>query len=561
VFPNNNSGFMHRNGAVIAMVLLFLITAALFLPPGAVWITDNGNKYIIARNFLEHGTTAIRHPAPEFFPYGGFHFIRIGDSMRSFYPEYLPLLTAPFIKIAGPRGVLFWPFAGTLALLWCFSLSVKRRGPLFIPMLFAATPVVFYSLVLWETTPAMFFALAGTGLLMKKKSLAAGLTMAAGLIFREELYFVAGASAAALLLHKEWRQFFRFAAGAALITLPLWAFQYFEYGHILGLHGAYYHLNNRPSPSEQEAGEVCGILWNYYHHLLRFDVSWSRFHDLLLIPFAAAAAAGCAGKFRSLLKLKYLIIIFVFISFAILYTMLFRQNQLSYAAAQSVGLLPATPLILGFLLNWRPLLLHTPGRHWRTLTLALLIYLIAVPPVLTRHDIGLVWGARHFFYIMPPMIILSFIGWRGMKLGMRSFLLTALAGLTLQIFGLYALAQVSEEGEELTVLVENLPQKTIVTDVFFLPEQTPRLFFSKEILELSNHNSSDLISFLQQHPGREFILILSPGYRRISNDNLAKLLAAAPLAGEPLIFKRQPGSGFMELFIAICRVPSREPAK
>ena len=195
------------------------------------------------------------------------------------------------------------------------------------------------------------------------------------------------------------------------------------------------------------------------------------------------------------------------------------------------------------------------------MTLAVLVYLIAVPPMLTRHDIGLVWGARHFFYIMPFMILLSFIGWRGMGLKMRSFLITALAGAALQIFGLYALSAVSEEGEELSRLVEKMPQKMVVTDVFFLPEQTPRLFFSKNILELNNQSCDRLTAFLQQHPGEEFILILSPGYRRIANANLAKLLAAAPLTGEPVIFKRQPGSGFMELFIGVCRINPPQPAK
>ena len=89
-------------GAVLAL----LCAAAAALPSGAVWITDNGNKAIICRNFAETGQTALRHPMPEFFPLGGFHFLRLPDgTLRSFYLEFMPLLSAPFLRIFGERGI------------------------------------------------------------------------------------------------------------------------------------------------------------------------------------------------------------------------------------------------------------------------------------------------------------------------------------------------------------------------------------------------------------------------------------------------------------------------
>ena len=65
---------------------VFLLLGALFcLKPGAVWITDNGNKYIMMRHFALGGGKIIPHAVPELFPTGGFHFIKVPKAMRFVY--------------------------------------------------------------------------------------------------------------------------------------------------------------------------------------------------------------------------------------------------------------------------------------------------------------------------------------------------------------------------------------------------------------------------------------------------------------------------------------------
>ena len=46
---------------------LLLLVLASFLVPGAVWITDNGNKYIQMRNFADGGGHLVRHPLQKRF--------------------------------------------------------------------------------------------------------------------------------------------------------------------------------------------------------------------------------------------------------------------------------------------------------------------------------------------------------------------------------------------------------------------------------------------------------------------------------------------------------------
>ena len=46
---------------------VILAAAAAFLPAAPVWITDNGNKYMIMRNFAATGSLEISHRIPEVF--------------------------------------------------------------------------------------------------------------------------------------------------------------------------------------------------------------------------------------------------------------------------------------------------------------------------------------------------------------------------------------------------------------------------------------------------------------------------------------------------------------
>ena len=99
--------------AVAGLVLLYV-----FLPPAAVWITDNGNKYIIARNFAETGSVAIEHPCKDLFPCGGFHFVRMADgSIRSFHSEVFPVLTSFIRRFAGDTAMALPALAATVILL------------------------------------------------------------------------------------------------------------------------------------------------------------------------------------------------------------------------------------------------------------------------------------------------------------------------------------------------------------------------------------------------------------------------------------------------------------
>ena len=561
-------------GTVIAalrnamLALLILNVLAQFLPPAPVWITDNGNKYIVMRNVAETGSPAIRHAAPEFFPTGGFHFVRHRGKIRSFYPEYYPVLAAKWWKLAGDRGLVWLSMLGTAAAVALLTLMFGERRGLAPFLLAFATPMLFFSFLLWEMTWSVFAMLAAWILVQKKRHLIAGAVLGATLLLREEAYFFAFALTVALACRRDFKGAVKFLLGMALLIVPIWIYQYVEFGHVFGLHGGNYYANNRVAGGFSLRGAARGIVWNYAHHLFRFDAfprdsKWQMLNFLCLIPAMLAVAAG-AFTSRRWDKLKVGLGIAAVAGWLVLvFAYLFRTpDHEGYAAAMITGAIGSNPLFLPFFLNWR--------RAWQSRSDAVrdaavvsCVYLLIVPPLMTRNDIGLIYGARHFLCIMPLMLLVSVhFARRKVPTGKFRFAVPATAGaaavaaLLLQYGSFTALRNMAAESAEFEQTVDALPEKTVVTDIFFLPEQTPRLFFTKDVLQLDNDNVTALTERLRSDGRRDFILLLSadPRFRRIENDRLAQLLSVAEPIAPPEQFVRPAGSGIMNIHIVRCRL-------
>ena len=423
-----------RNRATMlwcAAIVLLAAMPALLLPAGAGWITDNGNKYIIMRSLAEGGTTAIANPAagidPEgrFFPDGGFHFRRFHGEMRSIYPEYFPALTLPWYRLFGERGVLVLPALGAMAAALLFGLWRRRMAAGLL--LLAGTPLLFYGGTFWEMAPSVLFALTAVMLAVRRRLFLAGLVLGAGLILREEMYFLAVALAAGLLFadRRQWRGVLRFGVGFLVAALPLLLWQFHSFGHLLGLHGALYYSHNRIAPP---------TIWEQL----------SGFFE------------GC-------------------------YLYLFQFNA------------------------------GTPEFRW------------------------------YYPVLFSPMLLMA------AALGFS---------LALQLFGLRTLFGVTEETARLTAKLRSMAPEVVISDLFFLPEQTPQLFFEKRWLFVKNDEAAaELPVLLARHGIREAVLVLSPRFRNLSDGALRRLLTSLPLAAPPERFAA-PVSGFLELFLGKVRLQS-----
>ena len=543
----------YRNATFAALLtigVLALISPA--FPHLPQWITDNGNKYIVMRNFAEYGTTAIKHPAPEFFPDGNFHFVKHRGEIRSFYPEYYPVLVSYPFRRFGERAVMWLSMLGSAFSVGLLALVLKKRFPA-AGLLVFATPLFFFSFLLWEMSFAVCLTAAAWLLLLNKKHFLAGVVLGASLLLREEAYFLVFAFAAALFCDRDVKGAVRTGAGFVSAALWIWVYQHCAFGHIFGLHGGTYYLNNLPDAANPLVRQLRMIPWNYWHHLLRFAPFASPWANwLCLAPILCAGAAGALTD-RRWNRLKRIVAIAALAGWGALICATVaacRDDDIAFRAAGITGLIATNPLFLPFYLNWRRMWSHR-NRAIRLSARTASIYILLVPPLLTVNDIGLIYGARHFLAIMPMLLFLSL---RGPRRGTPPQLLTAMLSVLLQCASLVMLFEVSAEAGELEKSLSSPSGGTIVTDAFFLPEQTPRIFFDSTVLKLDDGNVDKLIACLHQQRKREITLVLSNRYRRISDTGVMKFLAAAPPVTEPIRFRRRPGSGFMDLYILRCRL-------
>jgi len=537
------AGFCRRNPVPAAMLLAFALLGcgAAFLPAAPVWITDNGNKYIIMRNFAQTGELSIRHGIPGNFPTGGFHFQRTPTGFRSFYPEFLPAATALPWKLFGDRGATLLPILAGILL--AGAMARYFRSFACAALAFFATPCAFYSLLLWEMIPAVLVSFLAVMRLRERKFFTGGLLLGLGLFLREEMYFLGAAAGLVLLFRKEGRPLGKLCAGSVLGALPVWLTQYLLTGHILGLHGATYYLNNRQG--FDLVNEFFGVFWNYFQHLFRFET----------LPYFAVFGVLCivAGFFKTPRLGKAKTALFcagglIFLAGA--YKFL-AGSAYCYTAALCAGFVTTLPLAWGFWANLRRLYAAS-SRRSRFLMMLAVVYTFLVPPLLTRHDVGLFWGARHFLFVMPFAIFFALRSFRFLPGGKALLAGLAAVSVAWQLCGFIALSRVSEESEQFTDSIRSLGSKVMATDIFFLPEQTPKLFFSGDFCELATEEQlTDLLAELGRRNEKDFLFITSPRWSRLAGNGRKKL--AESVSGEVLRFQ-SPASGFMDLLIVPIRV-------
>ena len=160
-----------------------------------------------------------------------------------------------------------------------------------------------------------------------------------------------------------------------------------------------------------------------------------------------------------------------------------------------------------------------------------MLYCLVVPAILTQTDIGVIWGPRHF---MPVAVLLFALGWRGFgQLGLVrrrpriEAALTAAAAVLYLLAGEKALFVQAYAADQTGHALEAATEKTIVTDVFFLPEMTPGLARDRTILMIGEDSAvPEAIRVLRANGVKRFSLVLSastPYFGTITDDGLETL--------------------------------------
>lgn len=542
----------YRHFFWLAGALLLLLCGALLTRHDAFWITDGGNKFLVVRNLVDTGSAAMLPTAPtldpegRFFPDGIFHFQRIKGAIRSVFPDIFPRLSAPFFRGFGMPGLFVLPLLGGMGMLALFALWLRRRRyPDWLLLVLAAgTPLGFYSWTFWEMTLG---AAAGFGVLLlleRRRLFWAGLLLGGSLWLRSEGYFLLIALLGALGAGREWRGALRVAAGWGCAALPLWIYNMLDSGYLLGVNGALYYLHNAQAQSLWMV--VLARLGNYPYYWGSFAPDGNGLWYLLL---ALALLLGGFRRFEAARRLKMALAV----SGLVIWCVLAGRNM---AAAEpvletifSVGLFAAQPFLLLLALNWRP-----GWRHGGVALRVAMLYCLVVPPLLTTSDLGIIWGPRHFLAVLPLLLAASWYAARRLR-ALPLFVLLLLAAAGWQLHGYRTLTLMKENSARLTAGLREATAPVVVSDVYFLPMQTPQLLPDKEWLFVRDDAAlTALLSHLKVQRVGNFSLVVSreDRYRRISNAALQKFLREVEITGPPLLIELD-GTSFLNVAVFPCR--------
>lgn len=500
-----------------AAAIVFLLTH----PLDVFWTTDGGNRFIQVQQLARNGELPIEYPGadidPRFAlaPTGGHHFLIREGRLHSFYPPAFPLIVAPLYRLLGLPGLYVIPVLSTLAALLLFGAVARELGAgrwtgVAAVALVFATPLFFYTVSFWEHTLAIAVTLGGVLLVLRRRPALGGAVVALGAAFREEGYVALAAIAMALLSDRRLRETIVFAAGAGAVLAPLWITNSMHYGHPLGLHGAVY--------DAIAGGGLAERLSNFWTYLFAFTRLPAvqiavAVPALLLLAIAPLRATPAVQRARTVL--------------------LYAAGAASAAAAVALiagdeplrepfttqSLFGAIPFAVTFFAAAREL----P----RFLTALIAAAIVITTAALHQGDIGLIWGPRHFLWLVPLLAVAAMAAMDLLPRGARvaAGLLVA-ASLAMHIHGVRLLSmKLNLSGEAVRALRES-DADVIVTDVFWVPEEMAALWFDRKFLSVANDRElAAVMERLKALGIRRMDFVAARGFHAISPAGYAPLLA------------------------------------
>jgi len=184
--------------SIVALLAIFTALQAL-VPADGFFCGDQGAKYLQAHAFARQGPldpnieVASRDLDPAFEHQ--MHLELHRGRLVSVFSWLLPLVAAPFVAVAGDRGLYVVPALSAIVLFLAAAALGRRLGDgdglwtAWVVVL--TTPIIFYGAELWEHAPAAACVAVAAVLLAPAtetdhRASAAGIAIGLGVLFREE---------------------------------------------------------------------------------------------------------------------------------------------------------------------------------------------------------------------------------------------------------------------------------------------------------------------------------------------------------------------------------------
>jgi hypothetical protein len=489
--------------ALTAVAAVYCWLAFVFLPTGAYWNPDNGYRRLMVDSARFDPLPDFRvdysgrwlDPQLQFLPLLRNLFFTRGDHLYITQPASIVLLSTPFIALFGDRGGLVMPIVfGMLSAYLVGRLTRKLDfAPEWVGVLITglATPILIYSLVLWEHTLSVALSVGAVLLVMGEEESPkrwdaglSGVLAALAASVRKELLLLAAMIGLVLVIRVlergqwrrpwAWKAVFQWGAAFALVFGVYVLLNYLQTGLLVPSEIG---INTPPQYSSN------AYLLNHGLNSIVafvFDARYGSLGSWLIIALLVYVFAGKATQtpVRRALQLVVLVVLAIGV-------WTFKPTGRLY------GVLSVSPfLVLGL----------TPGyesdRAARDLWLIVLgfftLAMIGLGLFTSRGPSrGPEWGARYFLPIFPLGVPLALAALKGLiRSSQQSWLARAQLGVGLFLIGLSAYLLILGVARMHTALTRMslrggamlaLPEKHIVSDLWWLPAETPAVYRAKDM--------------------------------------------------------------------------------
>jgi hypothetical protein len=265
---------------IIAITAILLMLAWQMLSPLHFLMSDTALRFRQVEQLVTHNwqTLGVDYPQQQYDPEFQYvpHYTAFSamDGRLWFHiSPYVPIVASFFYWALGAGGLGIVPVIGAVltavALYKLARLARLPYAPLLLWITIFATPILFYSVKLWDHTTGTAFStwavyFIARGLqdpLSRRHLLAGGICLGLGLGQRPELYaFVLAIAASFLLVYwPNLKAGFIVATGGLIGALPIWLTQWLWVGHPLGMFVAPHFLGYGRTTSEVATATAASV--------------------------------------------------------------------------------------------------------------------------------------------------------------------------------------------------------------------------------------------------------------------------------------------------------------
>jgi hypothetical protein len=468
----------------ISAIAMIYILLWILMPSPSFWGLDNGIKYQGARSFSETGSIRILYSGSDFDPKGIYRPILPpfgalnGDNQVPTFSVTFMLIAGIFYSLFGQSGPHLLSFIGGLAclvaglLLW-LNHQQNRDASVYLIILGLGSPLLFYSLTLWEHSWAMAFVMFSYLALFQPSTrrlrtnsayfilFVAGVLIGLSVVMRTEaVMWIVLTITFWQHTGRGWKSLIPYSIGVLVIFLITISVNYIQTDKFLPLHL----LSNIEFHSQSSLRQL--ILSRIYNlHIALFSGFTNHIYSLLgLIPLITILFWHKWRKYR---VLWHLLMIAFFMVWCFYWMKVLNADNSPAYMGISGGLFWIVPLSALAVMKLKKEKHHFIKFIWLAVPLFIMLYAISSPK-----GSGIHWGPRLIITTIPFIMLLATVRlhhwWKGIRWARLYVALLLLLSIWGQIYSVQTLHKVRSENEALNRWIVSTGSEPIITTMWWL---------------------------------------------------------------------------------------------